>query len=372
MNDPTKVVFQSDCANAPEGGSLDTLAQVRKRARSKYVLQPLILALIDQAKADPEGGEMLKSYWGSYHCAGVLEQNGQKLTSKYCNQRWCLVCSRIRTAKLINKYQSHFQRMEEPQFVTLTAPTVTEEELPERIKGMKKQVKDIQEVMRKRGTPLVGVIKIECTYNPEADRYHPHFHVLIEGEYESNTLNHEWLKRNPTASDKAQNITKADENTLLEVFKYTAKHCSKGRRTMNAKALHAIYKALRGVRTFQPVGGFGTEEVMVPEEGEEIQLQSQTYNWLQSEECKWVWNGHDWYNDERALTGYTPSEAIEQFRNNLEQWNVNTVMGNLPQRTSSRNTVQTDVDNEHFTHVKHPPKRQHKRPLKPQQMIIQV
>ncbi len=361
----------SCCAKTPEGGSLDTLAQLGKRARAKYVLQPLLLALIDQAKADPQGGEIHKSYWQSYHCAGVLEQKGRKLEGKYCNQRWCLVCSRIRTAKLINKYLSHFEAMQEPHSVTLTAPTISAEELPNRLKAMAEDFKRIQDVMKKRGTPVIGVRKIECAYNPDSDKYHPHFHVLIEGHEEAETVRHEWLKRNPTASEKAQHVTKADSSTLLEIFKYTAKHCSKGKRTMNAKALHTIYKALRGIRTFQSVGGFG-KALDISEEGEEMQLRSKEYSFLKDEVRGWIWEGHDWKSRGEALTGYNPSEAIEQFRTSIEPCNVITVTGNSPQRTSSNDTVQTDVDKEHFTPVKQLHKRPNKRPPITIQTLIEI
>ena len=337
----------SCCDNAPEGGSLDTLAQLRKRARAKYVLQPLLLALIDEAKEDPDEGGICKSYWQSYHCVGVLQQKGQKLEGKYCNQRWCLVCSRIRTAKLINKYRLHFEQMKEPHFVTLTAPTITAKELPIRLKVMKIQWKMIQELMRKRGTPLVGVRKIEVTYNAQTDKYHPHFHALIDGRYESEVLREEWLSRNETAKEQAQDVREADPETLIELFKYTAKHCSKGSRTMNAHSLHIIYKALRGLRTFQSLGGFGTTQE-ITEEGQELELNSVKYPFLKSDEREWIWEGYDWKNKGEPLTGYEPSEAIEKFRTSIEQCNVTTVTGSSPPQTNDRNTVQTYADKEHL------------------------
>ena len=337
----------SCCANAPEGGSLDTLAQLRKRARSKYALQPLLLALIDQAKEDPEERGIWKSYWQSYHCVGVLQQKGQKLEGKYCNQRWCLVCSRIRTAKLVNKYKPHFDQLPEPHFITLTAPTITAKELPVRLKTMQIQWKMIQEVMRKRGTPLIGVRKIEVTYNSFTDLYHPHFHAIISGKYESEVLLEEWLNRNRTADIKGQNISEADPNSLIELFKYTAKHCSKGRRTMNAHSLHIIYKALRGLRTFQSLGGFGTTQE-ITEEGQELQLKSVKYGFLKSDEREWIWEGCDWKNKGEPLTGYEPSEAIEIFSKSIEKCNATTVTGNSPPQTNDRNSVLTYADKEHL------------------------
>ncbi len=114
---------------------------------------------------------------------------------------------------------------------------------------------------------------------------------------------------------------------------------------MNPKALHIIYKALRGMRTFQSLGGFGVV-VEVTEEGEEMDLKSQDYSFLKPMERKWIWEGHDWKSKGETLTGYEPSEAIEKFRNNIEQCNVNNVAGNLPQKMSNRSIAQTPADNE--------------------------
>lgn len=359
MNDPTKVVFQSNCANVPNG-YLDTLAQLRKRARSKYAQLPILLALVDSATKSGDY-TMAESYWNSYHCASRLEQDGQKLTGKYCNNRWCLVCSRIRTGKLINKYEPYFKTLHEPQFVTLTAPTVIEVELSERLYEMGKQFRQIKDNLRKMGTPLIGVRKLEVEFNPNTNKYHPHYHLIIEGKYEAECLVNLWLKKNPTAKLEAQNIQDADVNSLLELFKYTAKLCSKDRRTMNAYALNVIFRELRGMRTFQSIGEFGQGET---ENDDEINpRQVSTYNELTETNQFWQWDKYDWKNNKgENLSGYEPSEAIEQFRNNLEQCNANNVEGNSPQRTSNTNIALTSVDKAHFIPVKPPYKRPYKRP----------
>ena len=44
------------------------------------------------------------------------------------------MCSSIRIATLINGYSPQLLELKEPYFVTLTAPTVLADELPQRIK----------------------------------------------------------------------------------------------------------------------------------------------------------------------------------------------------------------------------------------------
>jgi len=221
--------------------------------------------------------------------------------------------------------------------------------------------------MKKRGTPLNGVRKLEIVYNSRTDLFHPHFHCIVEGEYEAKVLVDEWLYKNKNASPDAQHISPADEGTLLEVFKYATKLCTKDTRAINAPALHHIFKTLRKLRVFQPIGSFGK----VNDDDETIEPHSvERYNHIPQGNKYWYWSNSDWKNDTgETLSGYKPSEVIEQFRNNLEQWNANNVTGNSPQKTSSNDTVQTDADNERFI----PVKQLHKRPYKrPPQRVIQT
>ena len=115
------------------------------------------------------------------------------------------------------------------------------------------------------------------------------------------------------------------------------------------------------MRTFQSIGEFGQGEA---ENDDEINpRQVATYNELTPENESWDWDKHDWKNSKgESLSGYEPSEAIEQFRNNLEQCNVNNVGGNLLQRMNNISTAQLSVDKARFTPVKPPFKQLYKRP----------
>ncbi len=46
-----------------------------------------------------------KSYRNTVYCADALEQDESgTLKGRYCGNRWCLVCNRVRTARAINRY----------------------------------------------------------------------------------------------------------------------------------------------------------------------------------------------------------------------------------------------------------------------------
>lgn len=307
--------------------SLDTLAQLgtdagkqgrmsalAKRARSKFYGRALATQLT--VLRSP----LEKSYRNSIYCASVLEQNGEKFTGRYCNARWCPVCNRIRTAKMIRGYAPQLALLEDAQFVTLTVPNVPAPDLKGTIEGMIKTAQRVQDAIKKRhqrkrqSWQLVGLRKLECTYNPVANTYHPHFHYLIQGADAARVLVADWLSALPAASFKAQDRRRAHEGASMELFKYFSKFVTEGadgRRVTDTKALDVIFQAMQGKRVFQPIG-----IRKVPEDIQELQAVESD---LPAGFGYWVWFDNDWANVEtgEVLTGYIPSQAIQDLVNNI-------------------------------------------------------
>ena len=241
----------TDSPNEPK-----TMTHLAKRARAKTFTAPLSVKLASL------NSDLKKSYWNSYYCNESLTQDGNKITGRYCNNRWCSVCNRIRTAKLITGYKKPLSELQDKQFVTLTLPNCVEEELRPTIDFMNKTVKNIQDAIKmrhhrkKQDWQLVGIRKLECTYNAKTDTYHPHFHFLIEGEEAANCLMNEWLNKVPTATRKAQDVRKATEGAEVELFKYFTKVVTKTEKGFQTfvEPLDVIFRAMQGLRVFQPVG----------------------------------------------------------------------------------------------------------------------
>lgn len=239
---------------------LDDKTSLQKRARAKYLTSSLVIRLA--ALESP----LAKSYWNSFHCASVIEKQGNKVTSTYCKNRWCIVCSRIRTALLIKKYRSTFESWGDCYHVVLTVPNCLSDDLKSTIDDMDKTIKRITEACKKRsqrktGPALVAVKKLECTYNASSNSYHPHFHLIVKGHKSAHDLKREWLARYPACVDAAQHVSKADENAMLELFKYFTKIITKvktgekeQRKTINVETLDVIFRAIQGKRTFQSIG----------------------------------------------------------------------------------------------------------------------
>lgn len=310
--------------------TLDTLAQLRNsavsvpheepkqdrtlanRARAKLITNTLVLRLVD-VKDSP----LTKSYWRSFHCANSIEQRGKTLKTKYCKNRWCMVCNRIRTAMLIKGYEPGLKELKEPQFVTLTFPNVGGHDLRKEIKGMYASFKRITDRLKKRGVKLRGIRKLECTHNPSRGNFNPHYHLLIEGLSNARAVVQEWLKEYPDASPKAQYIEAANDGTIMELMKYftkilpSKKSRATGKLEINAKALDTMFQAMQGVRVFQP---FGISK-HISEEIEE--LEKKEYDVVEQEYAIWVWEQDvaDWLGFEsyEPLTGFEPEPITMKF-----------------------------------------------------------
>jgi len=284
---------------------LDTLAQLstdadtvarlnlKLRARSKHISNAIVYKL---AELD---SPLKKSYWNTYHCNMVIEQKGDKMKASYCNNRWCLTCSRIRTAKLIRGYGLQISEFKDSQFVTLTAPTVCAEELPDELKRRNKAFVKIRKNIKKTyGLEIKGVRKLEITYNHYQDKYHPHFHLICEGLDVAEKVVELWLKQFPNADKNAQDIRKADNKSTNELFKYVTKLVATGKKQINA--LDWIYQCMRGKRL---VTNYGI--IKISEDLDDIK--AGILDWKPPGNYIYLWNSEtvDWVRgDGDLLSGY--------------------------------------------------------------------
>jgi hypothetical protein len=121
----------------------------------------------------------------------------------------------------------------------------------------------------------------------------------------------EWLKSNPTASEKAQDIRDVTVDSLKELFKYTAKVVTKinGKQVIVLSAVDTIIQALHKRRIIQPFGEIRKE---VSEDIDD--LQADAYDIPQYDFMQWTWCGEDWVNEYgELLTGHVPSEAMKEI-----------------------------------------------------------
>jgi hypothetical protein len=320
LNMKAKTAQKSDSLDTLALGGTNSLSNpLLKRARNKDMGARLSLSLANI----PGGTPLEKSYRNSYYCSSTLVQEGRKITSSYCGNRWCPVCNRIRTMKLIKGYSAPLEALNDKRFVTLTIPNVDADNLKEAIAHMNLTFRNIVDLFKKRKARglqdwrLVGLKKLECTSNTRTNTFHPHFHLIVEGEEAANALITEWLKRYESASIKAQDSRLVTKGAEQELFKYVTKVLTKTNKGYGVNLTHqdVIFRAMKGFQVFKAIN-------MKMEVSEEIDdVLSQDIEGIEEENAIWVYeiSVRDWVNvDTGALrTGYVRSENMQSIINNF-------------------------------------------------------
>lgn len=313
------------------GADLDTTAQLcqspavtlQKRARSKLLTTTLASGL--ERLQSP----LNNAYRNTLQCGAVLHQEMGRVQAKYCGNRWCLVCNRIRTAKLLQVYAPIMRGWEDAHFQTLSIPNVPVEQLHSAVREMLAAVPKIARALRRTdGIELRAVRKLETTYNHRRRDYHPHLHLIVDTREAAEAIQRRWLERFPNASAKAQDIRKCDDHSVVELFKYFTKLTVKG---MDGKhtappphALDTIFKAVRGLRTFQAMG-FTAPKAAVAAEDETILLDAGTESPSPriGDVVDWEWVDAltDWvdFGTGEVLSGYQPSAVMQELLARIER-----------------------------------------------------
>ena len=301
----------------PEAGAADELRKFQKRARAKFITTPLAVSLAE-LRTDLE-----KSYRNTVYCASQVVQEDGSLRSKYCGNRWCLVCSRIRTARAITAYMPVLQEWSDPHLVTLTRRNVGGDDLSGIFDEMLAAFNSCKRsIKRTEKLDFKAIRKTECTYNLRRKDYHPHYHVIVEGQVQAELLRDKWVDRYDGEADIAgQDVRPCDENTLMEVFKYFTKLTTKAttgeRRITPPDALDVIFSAMRGRRVWQPVGFKlkANEDEQI--ESDELEVSGTPAFKRSAEKVLWEWEQDltDWVDlrTGECLSEYRPPEKLKHF-----------------------------------------------------------
>lgn len=289
---------------------------LQKRARAKQFSFAIGKALYAQ------GGPLKRAYGRGMDCTSTIVQEADGSTrTHYCGSRWCMVCNRIRTAKAISAYLPAIEAWgDDAYFVTLTVPNCRGYEIRDTVSGMNAAFTSCKRaIKRTHGLSFEAIRKLEITYNAEKDTYHPHFHIVVNGEVEARALVSLWMDRTPSAvSAAAQDVRPVKGGAVKEMFKYFTKLTTqdkKGRTGVNAAALNVIFTEIKGLRTYQPVGfkirDYAMQTDLFDPDGElntenvskAFKRHGETVNWIWEQDYSdWV----DWETGE-CLTEYTPT-----------------------------------------------------------------
>lgn len=219
--------------------------KTRKKLVTQWINMPLILL----------NSPIKKTYERAYHCESQMYQQGKKITSRKCNSRTCVTCNGKRTAGYIRHYGEQLLLLSDPQFVTLTRPTIEciyVDTLSHYIKAMESIWRRIylNSIKNHKGKfDLRGMKAMEVTARDD-NHYHIHFHFIIEGKDNALWVVEQWLKHYPAAGKKQQVIKPiTSNNALLEVFKYGTKFMNKTKKKTKDGVHIQVYEKVPAERT---------------------------------------------------------------------------------------------------------------------------
>ncbi len=263
-----------------------------RRNQSKFLTNRLMFHLMKLGSGNES------RYRDTYYCSNTILVDGGVAKSKFCKRRWCTICNRIRTADLVQKYMPTVDSWQDKRFLSLTVKNMPRENLSFSLNKMQADFVKIKDNLRKNyNTKLVGIRKLEITYNRQADEYHPHFHLITSRDHSDFIIN-KWLEHNPTAKIDCQDSRPANKDSCFELFKYFTKLTSNSSKdkTITAEALDTIFSSVDGRRTFQTFG-FIPHKIMTPVEYQE----SGAEQIVDLEEFHWNKTIHNWMSKEGEL-----------------------------------------------------------------------
>lgn len=294
-----------------------------KKARKKWVTQRINSPLI-------ELNSSLKKYYGrAYGCSSVLYQEGKSVSTRYCNCRTCLTCNGIRTYLYIKHYSDQILSFREPQFVTLTAPTIwslDSENLKLEIGSREASWRKIYDNSKKSyngSINLKGLKAMEVTARPD-EFYHIHFHFILDGLFNAEWLKVQWLRLYPNSKHYLQVIKPVtSEGGLLEVFKYGTKFFDIEKVTIDGKEVERYSKVeprrtdtiMQALRSKRLISTFGGIRRLLDDDINKIVEKVSISELAEIEYRIWRWvNDNDWFADDTGekFSSFEPSDSLLQ------------------------------------------------------------
>lgn len=195
-------------------------------------------------------------------------------TGKRCRKRICKFCQNYKTLQQIEKYVPVLSQLTDLYLVTLTIKNIPGEQLKKAIEQMQSNFRKLTRLASKHGIDYNTIRRLEITYNPITNEYHPHFHILVQYEKTAQFIYDTWFRYyDNKLSHKGNDIRPADTNSLKELFKYAMKVIHRDKTTTKniyqvyPIAIDTMYQAIKGIRTIQPTGDF--RNIIEPDKDED-------------------------------------------------------------------------------------------------------
>lgn len=170
--------------------------RLKRRGQKKYFMQYLSVSMAELRTPLEE------QYRDTFYCSSIITVIGQEAKSTFCKRRWCIICNNIRTAQLITRYLPTIESWDNKHFLTLTVKNPPASELGTTMNQMHQYFSEIKDSERKAERKLVGIRKLETTFNPEDNTFHPHFHFILKDGESCEQIIRKWLYKFNSHIDK--------------------------------------------------------------------------------------------------------------------------------------------------------------------------
>lgn len=190
--------------------------------------------------------------------------------ANFCGNRFCPHCSynkarkdAFQTSIIVDYLKSQGYKF---IFLTLTAPNIPGSELEKELRSYTKSFKRLFDLKRVSSVTKGYMRKLEVTYNPDSDTFHPHYHVLIavNNSYFTDKRYYisreRWLdywrkaKRDELITQvDIRKVTSSTDKSILEITKYISKDSNY---LYSEEVFKVFYGALKGKREYSYRGVF--------------------------------------------------------------------------------------------------------------------
>jgi len=158
------------------------------------------------------------------HPVVVCDDNEQiRISEARCKCRLCPLCFKARCRSVFIKILHLVQTFDSARFITLT-PVSNDLPLRQQISDMRAAFAKLRRTKRWKSKVINGVYTIEITYNRKTKRWHPHLHLIVDGEYyEKRELSRDWLQATGNASIVAIKSCPSRKNVAKYISSYVSK-----------------------------------------------------------------------------------------------------------------------------------------------------
>jgi len=105
-----------------------------------------------------------------------------RVASRKCNQRWCPMCAKTKRWIITNSVAEWGHKIKQPKFLTLTLKS-TSDKLEVQVQRLYDSFKKIRKRPFWKKAVKGGVWFFQLTMNKRTQLWHPHLHILLDGEY---------------------------------------------------------------------------------------------------------------------------------------------------------------------------------------------